>query len=112
MIKVSNDAISKVKDLIKVSQSVMPNHELFLRISAVPGGCSGLKYQTYFDYEKRDGDHLYKFDGFEMRVDKYSAALLLGAKLEYFDTTEKQGFFLDNPNSDKTCSCSDGCSTN
>jgi iron-sulfur cluster assembly accessory protein len=109
MIKVSNDAIAKISELIQKSQKALPNNELFLRITALPKGCSGLKYQTYFDYEKRDGDHLYTFDTFEMRVDKDSAPYLLGTKVEYFDTIEKQGFFIDNPSSLPTCSCNGSC---
>ena len=106
-VKLTEAAQSKVKDLIKGTQTAMPNHEIFLRVTVMPGGCSGLKHQTYFDYEKRDNDTVFNYEGFDLRVDNLSLPYLDGATIEYFDTIEKQGFFLDNPNATSTCSCGD-----
>ena len=54
----SDKAVSKVAELIKESQISTPGRQQFLRISVQPGGCSGLRYQTYFDYEEKEGDGL------------------------------------------------------
>lgn len=107
LVKLTEAAQNKVKELIEGTRIAIPNHEIFLRVTVVPGGCSGLKHQTYFDYEKRDNDEVFNFDGFDLRVDKMSLPYLDSATIEYFDTIEKQGFFLDNPNAAGTCSCGD-----
>ena len=54
--KLTDQAVEKVAELIKDSQITMPDRPLFLRLAVQPGGCSGLRYQTYFDYEIKDGD--------------------------------------------------------
>jgi len=104
---ITDSAKDKVTELIDKSQQAMPEHKLFLRIAVLPGGCSGLKHQTYFDYEAREDDVLLRFQGFDLRIDKESHPYLKGATLDYSDTLEKQGFFLDNPNANDTCACGD-----
>lgn len=104
---VTKSAEEKVSQLIKESQIATPDWVQFLRISVLPGGCSGLRYQTFFDYETKDGDIIYTFDNFEMRIDKMSHPYLEGATFDFVDTIEKQGFIIDNPNATGTCACGD-----
>jgi len=100
-------AKQKVSELIGDSRLSIPDREIFLRISVQPGGCSGLRYQTFFDYEKLDGDTDYNFEDFTLKVDKMSVPYLDGATLDFLDTIEKQGFTLDNPNAEGSCACGD-----
>jgi len=100
-------AKQKVSELIGDSRLSIPDREIFLRISVQPGGCSGLRYQTFFDYEKLDGDTDYNFEDFTLKVDKMSIPYLEGATLDFLDTIEKQGFTLDNPNAEGSCACGD-----
>ena len=100
-------AKQKVSELIGDSRISIPDREIFLRISVQPGGCSGLRYQTFFDYEKLDGDTDYNFEDFTLKVDKMSVPYLDGATLDFLDTIEKQGFTLDNPNAAGSCACGD-----
>ncbi len=105
--KLTQTAQTKVLELIEKTRIAMPGYDVFLRVTVVAGGCSGLKHQTYFDYEKRDDDNVYNYDGFDLRVDNLSLPYLDGATIDYSDTIEKQGFFLDNPNSTGSCACGD-----
>ena len=100
-------AKQKVSELIKETRISIPDREIFLRISVQPGGCSGLRYQTFFDYEKLDGDTDYNFEDFTLKLDRMSAPYLDGATLDFVDTIEKQGFVLDNPNAQGSCACGD-----
>ena len=100
-------AQAKVSSLIAQEQIALPNNPLFLRLSVQPGGCSGLRYETYFDYEAKDGDVVYNFDGFDVRLDRLSDPYLQGSTLDFVDTIEKQGFTLDNPNAQGSCACGD-----
>jgi iron-sulfur cluster assembly accessory protein len=100
-------AQNKISLLIKETQITIPDKEIFLRLAVQPGGCSGLRYKTYFDYEKHDSDSIYNYEGFNFRVDKMSTPYLDGATLDFEDTIEKQGFTIDNPNAQGSCACGD-----
>ena len=81
--------------------------DLRLRVAVQPGGCSGLKYQLYFDERSFDGDVAKDFDGVGVVTDKMSAPYLMGATIDFVDTIEKQGFTIDNPNATGSCACGD-----
>ena len=40
-------------------------------------------------------------------ADRMSAPYLSGAKIDFVDTIEKQGFTIDNPNATGSCACGD-----
>src|SRR5213592_3586108 len=86
--------------------------DLRLRVAVQPGGCSGLRYQLYFDERSFDGDivekfSVEKFSNVEVVTDKMSAPYLTGATIDFVDTIEKQGFTIDNPNATGSCACGD-----
>ena len=71
--------------------------DLRLRIAVQPGGCSGLRYQLYFDERQMDGDVVSEFGPVQVVTDKMSVPYLSGATIDFVDTIEKQGFTIDNP---------------
>jgi iron-sulfur cluster assembly accessory protein len=81
--------------------------DLALRVAVQPGGCSGLRYQLFFDERALDGDQVTGFDGVNVVVDKMSAPYLSGATIDFVDTIEKQGFTIENPNATGSCACGD-----
>jgi len=81
--------------------------DLRLRIAVQPGGCSGLRYQLYFDERQIDGDLVTKFGDVQVVTDKMSAPYLTGATIDFVDTIEKQGFTIENPNATGSCACGD-----
>jgi iron-sulfur cluster assembly accessory protein len=105
--RLTESAKTKVAELIQESKIAMPEHNIFLRIAVQPGGCSGLRYQTYFDYERKYEDHLIRHKDFDVRVDKMSWPYLEGSTMDYINTIEKQGFSIDNPNAQGGCACGD-----
>ncbi len=96
-------AADKVKSLLEAEG----RDDLNLRIQVQPGGCSGLRYQLYFDERKLDGDIVADFNGVGLVVDRMSAPYLGGATIDFVDTIEKQGFTIDNPNATGSCACGD-----
>jgi iron-sulfur cluster assembly accessory protein len=96
-------AASKVGALI----SQEGRDDLRLRVAVQPGGCSGLRYQLYFDERSFDGDVVAQFSDVEVVMDKMSAPYLTGATIDFVDTIEKQGFTIDNPNASGSCACGD-----
>ena len=105
-INVSDVAAAKVKSLLEQEG----RDDLALRISVQPGGCSGLRYQLFFDERSLDGDLVRDFDGVEVVVDRMSSPYLEGATIDFADTIEKQGFTIDNPNAGSSCACGDSFS--
>ena len=81
--------------------------DLRLRVAVQPGGCSGLRYQLYFDERDIDGDVVSQFGSVQVVTDKMSSPYLAGATIDFVDTIEKQGFTIDNPNATGSCACGD-----
>jgi iron-sulfur cluster assembly accessory protein len=80
--------------------------DLALRVAVQPGGCSGLRYQLFFDERSLDGDVVQEFgSGVKVVVDRMSVPYLMGASIDFVDTIEKQGFTIDNPNAGGSCAC-------
>jgi iron-sulfur cluster assembly accessory protein len=99
----TDPAAEKVKHLLDQEG----REDLALRIAVQPGGCSGLRYQLFFDERTLDGDTLTDFGGVKVVVDRMSVPYLGGATIDFVDTIEKQGFTIDNPNATGSCACGD-----
>ncbi len=96
-------ASGKVKALLEGEG----REDLALRVAVQPGGCSGLRYQLFFDERSLDGDVVKDFGGVSVVTDRMSAPYLMGATIDFVDTIEKQGFTIDNPNATGSCACGD-----
>ncbi len=81
--------------------------EMVLRIAVQPGGCSGLRYELFFDDRTLDGDAVVMFNNVGLAIDRMSKPYLDGATIDFVDTIEKQGFTIDNPNAGSSCACGD-----
>src|SRR3954470_4196067 len=97
------DAAIKVKGLLEQEG----RDDLRLRVAVQPGGCSGLRYQLFFDERALDGDKVSTYDGFEVVVDRMSVPYLTGATIDFADRIDAQGFTIDNPNAQGSCACGD-----
>ncbi|WP_017576841.1 HesB/IscA family protein [Nocardiopsis kunsanensis] len=99
----TDEAAGKVKGLLEQEG----RDDLRLRVAVQPGGCSGLRYQLYFDERELDGDVVADFGGVEVVTDRMSSPYLIGATIDFVDSIEKQGFTIDNPNATGSCACGD-----
>ena len=99
----SDVAAAKVKTLLEQEGRT----DLALRVAVQPGGCSGLRYQLFFDERTLEGDTVSDFGGVNVVVDRMSGPYLTGATIDFADTIEKQGFTIDNPNAGGSCACGD-----
>jgi iron-sulfur cluster assembly accessory protein len=102
-VALSDTAAGKVKHLLEQEG----RDDLALRIAVQPGGCSGLRYQLFFDERSLEGDTFTDFGGVKVVVDRMSVPYLSGATIDFVDTIEKQGFTIDNPNAGGSCACGD-----
>jgi iron-sulfur cluster assembly accessory protein len=99
----TDTAAAKVKGLLAQEG----RDDLQLRVAVQPGGCSGLRYQLFFDERQLEGDSVRDFGGVQVVVDRMSGPYLIGATIDFIDTIEKQGFTIDNPNATGSCACGD-----
>ena len=101
----TDPAAEKVKALLAQEG----RDDLSLRVAVQPGGCSGLRYQLFFDERSLDGDTVQEYAGGAVKVvvDRMSVPYLAGATIDFVDTIEKQGFTIDNPNAGGSCACGD-----
>ena len=76
-----------------------------LRIYVQGGGCSGLTYGMSFDRRETGDEVAYDQQGLQVVVDRASAPLLDGLKVDYLLGLEASGFKIYNPNAKETCSC-------
>ena len=98
----SDPAAAKVASLLAQEG----RDDLSLRVAVQPGGCSGLRYQLFFDERSLDGDVVQEYgDGVKVVTDRMSVPYLMGATIDFVDTIEKQGFTIDNPNAGGSCAC-------
>lgn len=82
------------------------NKEEFLRISLVPGGCSGLSYQMDTDTVVTPFDEvIYEDDSLKAVTDKNSLQFLRGLFIDYSSDLIDVGFRFANPNAVHTCGC-------
>lgn len=102
-INLSDTAAEKVKSLLEQEG----REDLALRVAVQPGGCSGLRYQLFFDERSLDGDVVKEFGSVRVVTDRMSAPYLDSASIDFVDTIEKQGFTIDNPNATGSCACGD-----
>ena len=105
-VNLTENAALKVKALLDQEG----RDDLALRIAVQPGGCSGLRYQLFFDERQLDGDERTDWGGFDLVVARMSLPYLGGASIDFVDTIEKQGFTIDNPNATGSCACGDSFS--
>jgi len=76
-----------------------------LRVFVVGGGCSGFQYGMALATEVEEGDAVIEHKGVRFLVDRDSAPMLMGARVDYIDDVMRQGFSINNPNASKTCAC-------
>ncbi len=76
-----------------------------LRLYVEGGGCSGLTYGMTFDKQESGDEVAFKDDALTVVVDRASAPLLEGLKVDFLLGLEQSGFKITNPNAKATCSC-------
>jgi iron-sulfur cluster assembly accessory protein len=93
-------ACQKVNEIIQAENAVGKA----LRVFVEGGGCSGFQYGFDLD-DKRDGDQVFNYQGFDVVIDPVSWTYLKGMKIDYVDGIQGAGFKIDNPNSKGSCGC-------
>jgi iron-sulfur cluster assembly protein len=107
MITVSETAKNRILDIWQTDQLT---NEHFVRVSVSSGGCSGLTYNMNFDNQAQKGDEQFEDKGIKLVVDAKSLLYLLGTELDFSEGLNGKGFYFNNPNASRTCSCGESFS--
>ena len=99
-------SISVTEEARSQLQRIGVSKDRFLRIRAVPGGCSGMTYQAVLDSEIGRDDRVVYSDG-DLRLisDEQSSYLIDGLGIDYSSDLVKSGFRFSNPNLKRACGC-------
>ena len=80
--------------------------ENFLRISVIPGGCSGMTYNACIDNTLSDADQvIYQDEQLRVVADAGSGMFLDGLQIDFSDDLIASGFRFKNPKAKKACGC-------
>lgn len=76
-----------------------------LRVSVLPGGCSGFKYSLNIEDTPLDDDIVVDAERVRLFVDGFSLPYLNGVTIDYATSMQGSGFTFDNPNATGGCGC-------
>lgn len=76
-----------------------------LRVSVLPGGCSGFKYGLNIEDAPEADDIIVEANGVRCFVDPFSAQYLQGVTIGYHSSMQGSGFTFENPNATGGCGC-------
>jgi iron-sulfur cluster assembly protein len=76
-----------------------------LRVSVLPGGCSGFKYSLNIEDQPLDADIVIDSDPIRLFVDGFSLPYLNGTTIDYTSSMQGSGFTFSNPNATGGCGC-------
>ena len=88
-----------------VSAEGVPVETAGLRVSVLPGGCSGFKYSLNIEDKPADDDMASEINGVRVFVDEMSFQYLKGMTIDYVSGLHGAGFKFVNPNATRTCGC-------
>ena len=88
-----------------IAQEQVPTDSAGLRVSVLPGGCSGFKYILNVEERALDDDMVAEVNGVRVFVDGFSAQYLTGVTIDYVSSMQGSGFTFSNPNATGGCGC-------
>lgn len=88
-----------------ITQEQVPVESAGLRVSVLPGGCSGFKYSLNIEERPLEDDLVNQINGVRVFVDGFSAQYLTGVTIDYVSSMQGSGFTFSNPNASGGCGC-------
>ena len=88
-----------------IAQEQVPTESAGLRVSVLPGGCSGFKYSLNIEERALEDDMVAEVNGVRVFVDGFSAQYLTGITVDYVTSMQGSGFTFSNPNATGGCGC-------
>jgi iron-sulfur cluster assembly protein len=102
-VTLTDAAAAEVQKFIAAEQ--VPVETAGLRVSVLPGGCSGFKYSLNIEERPLEDDMVQEINGVRVLVDGFSAQYLNGVTIDYVSSMQGSGFTFNNPNATGGCGC-------
>jgi len=98
LLNITPMAMGKLNEVLAQEKAT----DSYLRIEVYQGGgcaCSGgYRYGLSLDKEPRVSDIVEKIGGLNVVAEKMDAEVIRGSTLDYFDSVQRSGFKIENPN--------------
>ncbi|HPG40140.1 MAG TPA: iron-sulfur cluster assembly accessory protein [bacterium] len=105
-INITASARQELLKLLKLRLEPSP----FLRLAVADCGCSGFPFMLTFEDTKTANDIQQDFDGLAVLVARNELEQVSGVVIDYEPSGDGGKFLIDNPNRQRSCGCSGGCS--
>lgn len=99
----TDNAVVEVRKFMEAEQ--VPAESGGLRVSVLPGGCSGFKYSLNIEERALEDDAVLEVNGVRVFVDAFSMQYLNGVSIDYVTAMQGSGFSFHNPNATGGCGC-------
>lgn len=96
-------AVAEVHKFMTAEQ--VPAETAGLRVSVLPGGCSGFKYSLNIEERSLEDDVVMEVNNVRIFVDGFSLQYLNGITVDYVTSMQGSGFTFNNPNASGGCGC-------
>ncbi len=103
VLTLTDQAAAEVRKFIAAEN--VPAESGGLRVSVLPGGCSGFKYSLNIEDRAADDDMTAELNGIRVFIDAFSAQYLSGVTIDYVSAMQGSGFTFSNPNATGGCGC-------
>ncbi|SRR5258708_24619353 len=100
MITLTEKAVIKIKEIAEED-----GLDLAIRIKAIGGGCSGIKFDMEFDNSPKELDDVLESGGIKIIVDTISFQYVDGITIDYISSNFIQGFKFIGGEIKSTCGC-------
>lgn len=102
-IDLTEEAAGKVREFLREEE--LTDEVAGLRVSVVPGGCSGFEYGLNIEEDSEEDDLVVERRGITLFVDPFSAQYLEGTIIGWKSSFQASGFTFENPNATGSCGC-------
>ena len=99
----TDNAVTEVRKFM--AAEAVPADSAGLRVSVLPGGCSGFKYSLNIEERALEDDAVLEINGVRVFVDAFSMQYLNGVQIDYVTSMQGSGFAFNNPNATGGCGC-------
>jgi iron-sulfur cluster assembly accessory protein len=101
MVELTENAASAFKRLIGRDQGEAKG----IRLSLVSGGCGEFQFKLDLAPAANDGETICETSGVPIFVNRGSAGLIKGTRIDYVESLDGGSFIFQNPNAETTCVC-------
>ena len=81
-----------------------------IRIGIKTAGCSGMKYQVDYAYDKKPFEDAITDKGVTVLVDPAAVMFIIGSEMDWLEDKFSSGFVFNNPNETARCGCGESFS--